>query len=150
MAQLTVGVTLEYGELADGTAEPESWKKIADVTSIPTLVGDPSSHDVTTLSDVQKVYIPGLPDNGGVLGFGVLLTPAVATVVNTIQTSQSAKTVMFRVGMPEPLGKCFQFAGDITALVNDEITPDSPLTGKINIIPSTSVELKDYTPSEEA
>lgn len=146
MAQLTVGVTLEYGESADGMAEPSSWTKVADVTSIPTLVGDPSSHDVTTLADTQKVYIPGLPDNGGVLGFGVLLTPEVDTAVSDIMSKQGTKTVMFRVGMPEPLGKCFQFAGEVTALVNDEITPDSPLTGKINIIPSTSVELKAYSP----
>lgn len=146
MAQLTVGVTLEYGESTDGRSDPSSWIKIADVTSVPTLVGDPSSHDVTTLSDTQKVYIPGLPDNGGVLGFGVLLTPEVDKAVTAIQTMQASKTVMFRVGMPEPMGKAFQFTGEVTALVNDEITPDNPLTGKINIIPSSSVELKEYTP----
>ena len=146
MAQLTVGVTLEYGESADGTAAPSSWSKVADVTSIPTLVGDPSTHDVTTLADTQKVYIAGLPDNGGVLGFGVLLTPEVATTVKNIQTKQETKTVMFRVGAPAPFGKCWQFAGEVTALANDEITPDNPLTGKINIVPSTPVELKDYSP----
>lgn len=147
MAQLTVGVTLEYGESTSG-ADPTSWKKIADVTSVPTLVGDPTSHDVTTLSDVQKVYIAGLPDNGGVLGFGVLLTPAVDTAVAAIMGMQESKTVMFRVGMPAPFGKAFKFTGEVTALVNDEITPDNPLTGKINIVPTSSVSLVAYPASE--
>lgn len=149
MAQLTVGTVLEYGESADGTADPTSWTKISDVTSIPTLVGDPSSHDVTTLSDVQKVYISGLPDNGGTLGFGVLLTDEVATTVTDIMTKQKTKTIKYRVGMPEPFGRCFKFTGEISALANDEITPDNPLTGKINITPTSSVELAEYTPGGE-
>lgn len=148
MAQLTVGVTLEYGESADGVADPASWTKVADVTSIPTLVGDPSSHDITRLSDTQKTYLAGLPDNGGVLGFGVLLTPEVAAAVEDIQTKQKSKTVMFRVGAPAPFSKCWQFAGQVTALANDEITPDNPLTGKINIVPSTPVNFKTYSPEE--
>ena len=67
MAQLTQGISLEW-VAASGSEEPkEGWAKIPDVTSIPTLVGAPSNHDVTTLYDKQKVYIEGLPDNGGAL-----------------------------------------------------------------------------------
>lgn len=146
MAQLTAGIVLEYGESADGRADPSSWTKIAKVTSIPTLVGDPSTHDITTLEDNQKVYLRGLPDNGGVLGFGILFEPETFTTVEAIQEMQETSSVMFRVGMPAPLSKAFQFVGEVTALTNDEITPDSPLTGKINIVPSTPVELKTYSP----
>lgn len=145
MAQLTVGIQVEWGVPSGSDAEPTLWKKIPEVTSIPTLIGAPSNHDVTTVYDAQKVYLEGLPDNGGTLAFSVLLTVEVFTVVNEIMTAQETSNPYFRVSLPAPLSKAYVWRGTMAIPANDEWAPDNPILGKLNITPSTSIELKDIT-----
>lgn len=146
MAQLTVGIKLEWVADSAGTEPTSGWKAVPDITSIPTLIGEPSTHDVTTLSDIQKVYIEGLPDNGGTLGFSVNMTPEVLAAVEEIQTAQETANPWFRVALPKPLQKAYVFRGTVGTISNDELAPDNPIAGKLNITPSTPMTFKEYTP----
>lgn len=145
MAQLTVGITLEWAEPGAGDAEPTIWKKIPDVNSIPTLIGAPGNHDVTTMYDTQKVYLEGLPDNGGTLAFGALFTLALFKTVNEIMASQTTSNPYFRVSLPDPLGKAYVWRGTVATPANDEWAPDNPIMGKLNVTPTSSIVLKDVT-----
>lgn len=147
MAQLTKGILVEWGTPGDSDAEPATWTKIPDITSIPTLVGAPTNHDVTTIYDEMKVYLEGLPDNGGQLAFSCLFTPALMTEVKKIQTQQDTSNPYFRVALPAPLSKAYVFRGTVAIPANDEWAPDNPILGKLNITPSTSIEFKDYSPA---
>lgn len=145
MAQLTKGLTLEWVKNTDGNVPTTGWVKIPDVIKIPSLVGTPSTHDVTTIYDDMKVYIEGLADNGGTLGFGVNFTTEVFTEVGKIQTEQAKADVWFRVGMPKPLNKAYVFRGTASILANDEWTPDNPMQGTLNLTATSNVKLIDYT-----
>lgn len=147
MAQLTAGIMFEWGAPASGDAEPTTWKKIPNITSIPTLIGTPSNHDVTDLYATQKEYLEGLPDNGGTLSFGAIMTPALFTEVESIRTAQETANPYFRVSLPKPLSKAYVWRGTLAIPSNDEWAPDNPIMGKLNITPSTSVELKDISVS---
>lgn len=143
MAQLTNGLLFQWS--ADGTTD---WKTIPDVTSIPTLIGEPNSHDVTTIYSTQKEYLEGLPDNGGTLSFGILMTPEVLTAVEAIQTAQATKNPFFRVAMPRPLMKAYQWQGTMAIPGNEEWSADNPLTGTLNVTPTSAIEFKEYEPDE--
>lgn len=146
MAQLTQGIVVEWATDNDGSPN-EDWKTIPEIISIPTLIGSPATHDVTTIYNKMKTYIEGLPDNGGTLSFGVNFTPDVFTTVNEIQTAQKTETPWFRVGLPEPLKKAYQFRGTMSTPSNEEWTPDNPIQGNLNITPSTDISLVEYTPA---
>lgn len=149
MAQLTQGILVQWA--ADNEGEPQStWTTIPEIISIPTLIGTPATHDVTTIYNTMKTYIEGLPDNGGALAFGVNFTPEVFTTVNTIQTAQKTEDPWFRVALPAPLNKAYQFRGTVSIPSNEEWTPDNPIQGNINITPSTDITLEDYTPGPAA
>lgn len=147
MAQLTAGIMIEWGAPSSSDAEPTTWKKIPNVTSVPTLIGTPSNHDVTDLYATQKEYLEGLPDNGGTLAFGAIFTPELFTVVNEIITSQETANPYFRVSLPKPLSKAYVWRGTLATPSNDEWAPDNPIMGKLNITPSTAVTLEDISSS---
>lgn len=145
MAQLTKGLVVEW--VADSDGSPgESWAKIPDIIKIPTMVGTPSTHDVTTIYNEMKVYIEGLADNGGTLGFGVNFTPELFAEYEKIKTAQNTDDPWFRVGMPAPLNKAYQFRGTAYMPSNDEWSPDNPMQGTLNITASTDITLETYTP----
>ena len=144
MAQLTQGIVVEWATDNEGSPNT-TWKKIPEIISIPTLIGAPATHDVTTIYNKTKTYIEGLPDNGGTLSFGVNFTPEVFTTVNEIQTAQETETPWFRVGLPAPLNKAYQFRGTMAIPSNEEWTPDNPIQGNLNITPSTDISLVTYT-----
>ena len=146
MAQLTKGILFQWGAPGDSDAAPESWKTIPDVRSIPTLIGAPTNHDVTILTSEQKVYLEGLPDNGGQLAFGVVFTPELFTAVDAIRTAQETSNPYFRVALPAPLSKAYVFRGTMAIPANEQWEPDNPMFGNLNVTPSTSIELKDYSP----
>lgn len=146
MAQLTQGIVVEWATDNEGSPNT-TWRKIPEIISIPTLIGAPATHDVTTIYNKTKTYIEGLPDNGGTLSFGVNFTPDVFTTVNEIQTAQETETPWFRVGLPAPLNKAYQFRGTMAIPSNEEWTPDNPIQGNLNITPSTDISLVTYTPA---
>lgn len=145
MAQLTKGLVVEWTADSDGSPGA-SWTKIPSIIKIPTLVGTPSTHDVTDIYNEMKVYIDGLADNGGTLAFGINFTPEVFAEYEKIKTAQDTDDPWFRVGMPAPLNKAYQFRGTVSMLSNDEWSPDNPMQGTMNITASTDITLEEYTP----
>lgn len=150
MAQLTKGLVVEWSLPSEETGEATSWKKIPSIISIPTLIGTPSTHDVTSIYNDMKVYIDGLVDNGGTLGFGVNFEPEIFTTVDEILEAQKTDDVWFRVGMPAPLNKAYQFKGTASILSNDEWAPDNPMQGTLNLTASTDITMVNYTPTTGA
>lgn len=145
MAQLTKGLVVEW--VADSDGSPSTpWTKIPSIIKIPSLVGTPSTHDVTDIYNEMKVYIEGLADNGGTLAFGINFTPEVFDEIEKIQAAQATEDPWFRVGMPAPLNKAYQFRGTVSIPSNDEWTPDNPMQGTLNITASTDITLEEYTP----
>lgn len=147
MAQLSVGMSVEYGESISG-AKPASWTVIPDITSIPAMGGTISTHDVTTIYNTMKVYIEGLPDVGGTLGFAANFTPELFQVVETIiATQKTGKKHAFAVSYPAPLSKRVWFIGTVAPLSSDEAGVDAPLTCTVNITPATDFTWEDITAS---
>lgn len=140
MAQLTYGIKVEWATDNDGQPNT-TWSLIPDITKIPTLVGTPSTHDVTTIYNSMKNYINGLADNGGTLGFGINFTPELFAEYDKIKTAQAKDDVWFRVSMPTPLNKSYQFKGTASLPSNDELGADAPITGTFNITPSSDINL---------
>lgn len=145
MAQISKGVKLEWGAPGASDVEPTVWKKIPDITSIPSLIGAPSTKDATTLADEQKVYVEGLPDAGGTLAFSANFTPELAMEAESVIESQDTANPYFRVVFPIPLNMAYVWRGTLAPVSNDDIPVDSILTCKLNITPSTIVELKKVT-----
>lgn len=144
MAQLSVGMSVEYAEFT-GTA-PTSWTVIPDITSVPAMGGTISTHDVTTIYNNMKVYIEGLPDVGGTLGFAGLFTPELFEAVDTIRSGQKSGTkYAFSVTYPAPLSKRVWFQGTVAPLSSDEAGVDAPITCTVNITPSTDFEWVDLS-----
>lgn len=145
MAQLSKGLVVEWAADQDGSPA-STWTKIPEILKIPTLIGTPSTHDVTTIYNTMKVYIEGLSDNGGALAFGVNFTPEMFAELKKMQTAQQSEDIWFRVGMPAPLNQAYQWKGTIGGIPsNDEWTPDMPLQGTIYITPSTDLTLAQYS-----
>lgn len=146
MAQLTKGLVVEWVADSDGLPGA-SWTKIPSIIKIPTLVGTPSTHDVTDIYNEMKVYIDGLADNGGTLAFGINFTPEVFAEYEKIKKAQETDDPWFRVGMPAPLNKAYQFRGTVSMLSNDEWSPDNPMQGTMNITASSDITLVAYSPA---
>lgn len=143
MAQLSVGMSVEYGKSTNGTA-PTTWTVIPDITSIPAMGGTISTHDVTTIYNTMKVYIEGLPDVGGTLGFAANFTPELFSTVETIIEGQKAgEKHAFSVSYPAPLSKRVWFIGTVAPLSSDEAGVDAPLTCTVNITPATDFTWQD-------
>lgn len=143
MAQITAGIALKYGTPSSMDGVPDSWTEVPDIKTIPTLIGDPNTLDATKLSDKQKVYIPGLPDNGGLLSFGCYLTKELFTAYDAMVLAQAEKDLYFRVEYPAPLSKAFQWRGKVASLSNQEHGTDATTDGNLNIVPSTEVTIED-------
>ena len=74
----TAGILLKYCvESTSGTRPTVGYTVIPNIKSIPEFNPEPSTLDVTDLSDeVWKRYIPGLKDPGGAIAFTANMTTA--------------------------------------------------------------------------
>lgn len=118
----TAGVTVQYvAETTAGTRPTTGYTKIPNIKSIPDLNPEPSSLEVTDLSDTEwKRYIPGLKDPGGSLAFGAnnceAFQTAWAALVTAAETAKAAgKAIWFAIVIPG-LTNSFYFAGTPAAL----------------------------------
>lgn len=112
----TAGIQLRYcTETTAGTRPTTSYQVVPNIKSTPDFNPEPSTLEVTDLSDlVWKRYIPGLKDPGGALSFTANLTPAFKTVwsdiVSAYATAKAAsKQMWFEIYVPT-VGS-FYFAG---------------------------------------
>ena len=113
----TAGVSVQYCiETTAGTKPTTGFTVIPNIKSIPDLNPEPSSLEVTDLSDTEwKRYIPGLKDPGGALAFTANNTDAFQTAWEALVTASetakaSNKATWFEIVVPG-LTKSFQFAG---------------------------------------
>lgn len=132
----TAGVTVGYAiESTAGTRPTASYTKIPNIKSIPNLNPEPSSIEVTDLSDTEwKRYIPGLKDPGGSLAFMANNTNAFQDAWNDLveaaetakASPEGAKATWFEIKIPG-LSKAFYFAGMPAPLGLSGIEVDSVL-----------------------
>jgi len=142
MVQITVGVKLGYATARVDEVIP-TYTYLPNITGIPALGSTPSTHNVTDLSNTQKVYIAGLTDNGGNLDFPCNFTKEILTAVETAMTAQKTATQEWCVEFPAPLAKRCYFEGTVSQVYNSSADVDTPLTGTLSIIPSTELLWED-------
>lgn len=118
----TAGVSVKYAvESTAGTRPTTGYTAIPNIKSTPDLNPEPSSLEVTDLSDTEwKRFIPGLKDPGGSLAFTANNTAAFQTawaaLVTAAETAAaSSKATWFEINIPG-LNKSFYFAGVPTDL----------------------------------
>lgn len=138
----TAGVLVKYAvESAAGTRPSTGYTPIPNIKSTPDLNPEPSSIEVTDLSDTEwKRYIDGLKDPGGALSFLANNTAAFQTawsgLVSAAGTGKAAsKATWFEIMIPG-LTNSFYFAGipselglagmdvDAVAEINAYVTPN--------------------------
>lgn len=117
----TAGISLKYCvETTAGSRPTASYTTIPGIKSMPEFNPEPSSLEVTDLSDtVWKRYIDGLKDPGGALGFNANLTSDFKTAWETMYTASSTaraadKATWFEIAIPNM--DSFYFAGNPSSL----------------------------------
>lgn len=117
----TAGVTLKYAvESTAGTRPTTNYTVIPSIKSIPDFNPEPSTLEVTDLSDTTwRRYIKGLKDVGGALGFDANLTSGFKSAWETLVTAAttakaSSKATWFEVSIPN--FDSFYFAGEPSEL----------------------------------
>ena len=138
----TAGVSVQYCiETTAGTKPTSGFTVIPNIKSIPDLNPEPSSLEVTDLSDTEwKRYIPGLKDPGGALAFTANNTDAFQTawaaLVTAAETAKASnKATWFEIVVPG-LTKSFQFAGIPSDLGLSAIEVDSVLEVDAYVAPN--------------
>lgn len=137
----TAGVLLKYAvESTAGTMPTTGFTTIPGIKSIPDFNPEPSTLEVTDLSDeTWKRYIDGLKDPGGALAFGANLTTGFATAWETLvlaaaTAKESGKACWFEIYIPN--FKSFYFAGTPSELGMSAIEVDSILEVDAYIVPN--------------
>lgn len=139
----TAGVTMSYQmETTSGTRPTAgTWTAISGIKSIPDLNPEPSSYDVTDLSDTEyKRYIGGLKDVGGGLAFTANMTSAFMTAWETLVSAATTGSATglcpwFEIKIPN-LSKSFYFRGIPQPLGLSAIAVDSVLEVDAYIVPN--------------
>ena len=112
----TAGVSLKYCvETTAGTRPTASYTPISGIKETPDFNPEPSTLEVTDLSDtVWKRYIAGLKDPGGALSFTANLTSGFKTAWETLVSAYAtgiaaSKATWFEINVPT-IGS-FYFSG---------------------------------------
>ena len=138
----TAGVLLKYCvEATAGTRPETAYTTITNIKSFPDMNPEPSTYDVTDLSDlVWKRYIPALKDPGGAFAFTANLNDAFQTawesLVSAANTAaESDLATWFEVYIPG-MTDGFFFAGMPSELGLSAIEVDSVLETTVYITPN--------------
>lgn len=100
-----------------------TWSKLCDIKNFPDLGGEPERIDVTTLSDGQRQYIPGIQDISSTT-FSANYDKTVYDAINALSGTQGNYAIWFGatgdIGSETPDGSDgkFEWTGDIMAYVN--------------------------------
>jgi hypothetical protein len=127
----TAGVLVKYkAEASAGNRPTSGYTTIPNIKSTPDLNPEPSSLEVTDLSDEEwKRYIPGLKDPGGALAFTANNTDAFQTAWAALVSAYGAltdgKAMWFEIYVPG-LTNSFFFAGIPSELGLGAMEVDSP------------------------
>lgn len=117
----TAGIVVKYAsETTAGTRPTTGYTTIPCIKSTPDLNPEPSTLEVTDLSDTTwKRYIKGLKDVGGSIAFTANLTSEFKTAWETLVSayataSSSGKSVWYEIRIPN--FDSFYFAGEPSEL----------------------------------
>lgn len=140
----TAGITVSYAcESTAGTrpTTASSYTQLTGIKSIPDMNPEPSSLQVTDLSDTRfHRYIKGLMDMGGNLGFNLNLNQANYTTWEAMVTASetakaTGKATWYVINVPG-LTNAFYFAGDPASLGMPAAEVDSVLEATGYIAPN--------------
>jgi len=148
----TAGVTLSYCvEGTAGTRPTAGYTIVNEVKSTPSTNPEPNSIDVTPLQELYNVlYIAGLKDLGGVLGFNANCTDDVISewnttlisAYNTGQAATPAKDTWFCISHPK-LSQAVFFKGQPEVLTGfNELGVNAALETTFYIAPQSSMEFQ--------
>ncbi len=140
MATLSKGVQLGYADHVSPRVSAPEYEYLTDITGIPALGASPASHQVTTLSDTQHVYIKGLQDVGGTLDFSCVLTEdLIDDVLAIIDKQDEGDVIEWCVEFPAPLSQRAYFTGEANYVFNEAVEVDAPIMGTLSIVPSSAI-----------
>lgn len=138
----TAGVSLKYAvETTAGTRPAASYVTISGIKETPDFNPEPSTLEVTDLSDtVWKRYIAGLKDPGGALSFTANLTSTFKTAWETLVTAYttgiaSSKATWFEINVPT-IGS-FYFSGIPGSLGINSMSVDAVAEITVYVTPNS-------------
>lgn len=117
-----------------------SYTKLVDIKDYPDLISPPDNLDATSLSDDQRVYIPGIKDNAGNLEFTANYTATDFSTVQGLEGTELDLAVWFgeASGTPDGHNGKFSFKGYVYASKKGAgVNEVSEMT--IGVIPSTVI-----------
>lgn len=136
----TAGISIGYAVETTAGTKPSVFTAIPNVKTIGEFNPEPSTLEVTDLSDTEwKRYIPGLKDPGGAIALTVNMTKAFLTawaaLVSAAETGlASDKATWFQVEV-DNVG-VFEFAGMPSDAGLPGIETDSVFEGDVYIVPN--------------
>jgi len=139
----TAGIKVKYAvETTAGVRPSASYITIPDVKSIPSFNPEPSTLEVTNLSDTSwKRYIPGLKNPGGAIGLIVNLTAAFKSTwdsfVSAAQAGASASKQTW-IEFSIPTMDSFYFAAVPSELGFNGAEVDSVLEDVVYLTPNSA------------
>lgn len=137
----TAGIQIGYAVEATAGSRPTSFTNIPNIKTIGEMNPEPSTYEVTDLSDTEwKRYIGALKDVGGAVALTANITSSFLTawtsVVTAADSAASAnKACWFCVTVPNWTKK-FYFAGQPTSLGLPQIETDAVFEGDVYITPN--------------
>lgn len=113
-----------------------AYEKLVDIKTVPDLGGEPSTVDITTLSNHMKVGLPGLVDPGS-LTLTANYTKSDYEKVKALEGTKQSFGVQFGKTAEEGT---FIFDGEVTAWVNS-VDVEAAVEFSICITPSSEITL---------
>lgn len=117
-----------------------TYSKLIDIKDYPDLIAPPENLDATTLSDDQRVYIPGIKDNSGNLEFTANYSASDFSTLKALEGTEQNLAVWFgeNAGTPDGSKGKFTFKGYIyVSKKGGSVNEVSEMT--VGIIPSTTI-----------
>lgn len=137
----TAGIQVGYAVESTAGTRPSTFTSIPNVKTIGDMNPEPSTYEVTDLSDTEyKRYIGALKDIGGAVSLTVNITQAFMTVWESIVTAANTglstnKACWFQVSVPN-VTKKFYFAGIPASLGLPQIETDAVFEGDVYVTPN--------------
>ena len=138
----TAGIKVLYAtETTAGTRPTSGYTAIPNIKSISGINAEPSTYEVTDLSDTEyKRYMPALKDMGGNISLDINLTEAFKTAWGTLVSAYenaiaSNKATWFEFKIPNWTDS-FYIAGIPTELGFPDVDTDAVLEGTAYIAPN--------------
>ena len=132
------GISTYQTYLMYRTNTSASYAKVIDITNFPDLIGTPERIDITSLSDGQRVYIPGMSDRED-MTFNANYTADNFKAVKVLENHQYYYALYFGSTGAEGI---FEWTGDVRAGVTGGGVNEA-VGMTVTCTPSTEVIFKE-------